>query len=406
MAESEGKPIWAEDGWWVSPFNFNPLVREALGKLPERVKLHDVTLRDGEQTPGVVFRKEEKVRIAQMLDELGVDRIEASFPAVSAEDVEATKQIVKFRPKAEVFVLSRASKSDVDVALECGVDGIILEVPVGTPRLKFQFPGWTEDDVINRAVEWGKYAKQKGLKVVLFPMDCTRAEPEFFDRFLSEVSAKAQPDAITLVDTAGCLVPQAAMYLVKRMKEITGLPIEVHAHSDLGLGVATSLAAVAAGAEVVHVSAGGLGERTGNTALEEVAVALRVLYGVQVGIDFSKLTPIVRSVCEIARFGLATNKPIVGERAFTRESGLGIDLIRKQPLALFCVNPNFVGQEPKYVLGKKSGLPSVEMKLADMGIKHLTQEQKEKVLQRVKELALEKKGLVTDEEFLAIVKSV
>ncbi|MGB9879489.1 MAG: hypothetical protein ACPLRM_01885, partial [Anaerolineae bacterium] len=199
-ASAKDRP-WMDEGWWVSPFNFSEPVQAMIGNLPDRVKLHDVTLRDGEQAPGVAFRKDEKVRIARMLDELGVDRIEVSFPAVSAEDVEATKEIVKMRPRAEVFVLSRASQSDVDVALECGVDGVILEAPVGTPRLQYQFPDWTQEDVIERCIRWTRYAKENGLKVVLFPMDCTRAEPDFFDRFMAEVSRHGRPNAVTLVDT-------------------------------------------------------------------------------------------------------------------------------------------------------------------------------------------------------------
>jgi len=155
--------------WWVSPFNYIDEVRKQLPDLPKKVRFHEVTLRDGEQTPGVVFRKEEKVKIAKMLDEVGVDRIEVALPAVSEEDVEAVKAVVAMRPKADVFVLSRVTESDIDLAVECGVDGIIMEMPVGTPRLKYQFKGWTQDMVIERALKGLAYAKSKNLKVVLFP---------------------------------------------------------------------------------------------------------------------------------------------------------------------------------------------------------------------------------------------
>jgi len=393
--------------WWVSPFNYIDEVRKQLPDLPKKVRFHEVTLRDGEQTPGVVFRKEEKVKIAKMLDEVGVDRIEVALPAVSEEDVEAVKAVVAMRPKADVFVLSRVTESDIDLAVECGVDGIIMEMPVGTPRLKYQFKGWTQDMVIERALKGLAYAKSKNLKVVLFPMDITRAEPDFFERFLAAIGQNdVKPDSVALVDTSGCLIPQAAMYMIKRIREVTGCIAEIHTHNDFELGVSTPLAAVAAGAEVVHCSVAGIGERTGNTALETVATALRALYDVEVNIDFSRLTSLAQEVMAIARQSIPAGKPIVGERTFTRESGMGLDLVKEQPLALFALNPAFVGQEAKYVLGKKSGVLSVDLKLADLGMKPLSDEDRLEVVNRIKRLGIEKKGLVTDDEFRKIVSDV
>lgn len=397
--------LFHNENYWVSPYNYFDEVR-AQFNLPKTVKFHDVTLRDGEQSPGVAFRADEKVRIAKMLDELGVDRIEVALPAVSEEDKLATKGVVALRPNAKVFVLCRGMASDVELALECGVDGIILELPVGIPRLKYQFPNWTEDDVVQKAAHWAKFAKSKGLEVVLFPMDCTRSRPEFFTRVLTEVGALPEVDGVSLVDTSGSLTPQAAVYLVKQMKEITHKRIEVHTHTDFGMGVATSLAALTAGAEVIHASVGGLGERTGNTPLDEVAVSAKTLYGVDSNIKFEKLYDISHQILKISKFQVADSKAVIGERAFTRESGMGVDLVKTQPLALFGLTPTWVGQQPQYVLGKKSGIASVEMKLEDLGMAALDDAKKNLVLTRVKELGLKKKGLVTDEEFVAIVKEV
>jgi methanogen homocitrate synthase len=394
---------WISKNWWVSPFNYVAEVRKQMPYLPKRVKFHDVTLRDGEQTPGVVFRKDEKVKIAAMLDDIGVDRIEVALPAVSAEDVDAVKAVVAIRPKAEVFVLSRITDADIDIASECGVNGVVLEMPIGKPRLDYQFKKWSKEDLIAKTIRSVNYARQKGLRVVLFPMDCSRAEPDFLDQFLEMVGKKAMPDSVTLVDTTGCLSPQATNYLVRRIKDIMETSVEIHTHGDFGLGVGVSMAAVAAGAEVVHASVGGIGERTGNTALEEVAVALRALYGVETGIDYSKLTALARTVAEIGRIKFAVSKPIIGERAFTRESGMGLDLIRTMPMVLFALNPQFVGQQPNYVLGKKSGLASVEMKAADLGLPVLGESVKKLVLEKVKEKGMEKKGLVDDSEFRSIV---
>ena len=376
---------WLSDNWWTSPFNFVPEVRQQL-TLPDRVAFQTpLPNRDGEQTPGVVFQKDEKVRIAQLLDDAGIDRIEVAMPAVSAEDVEATKTVAQLGLRAEVFAFCRATASDIDLAAECGVDGVIFEVPVGVPRLRFQFPSWTQDDVIQKSIDNIRYARERGLKIVYFMMDSTRAEPDFLDRLLERVGKEAPPDSVTLVDTAGCLIPQATAWLVKRIHEITGLPTEIHTHTDLGMGVANSLAAVAAGASVVHGSMGGIGERTGNTPLEEAAVAIATLYGCDMRLQLP----------------LAPNKPVVGTRTFTRESGMGVDLVRSQPLGLFCLHPKLVGQEASYVLGKKSGAPSVAMKLEDLAL-NATKEQSKEILQRVKTLGVKKKGLVTDEEFRAV----
>jgi len=397
--------LFHNQNYWTSPYNYFEEVR-AQYKLPERVKFHDVTLRDGEQSPGVAFRAEEKVYVAKLLDQLGVDRIEVSLPAVSDEDKRATKMVADMRPEAQVFVLCRGIASDVENALDCGVDGIILELPVGIPRLKYQFPEWTEDDVVEKASHWAKFAKSKGLEVVLFPMDCTRARPEFFTRVLREVGSLPEVDGVSLVDTSGSLTPQAAVYVVKQMKELTHKRIEVHTHTDFGMGVATSLAALTAGAEVIHTSVAGLGERTGNTPLDEVAVSAKTLYGVDSNIKFDKLYEISHQVIDISKFKISPSKPVIGGRAFTRESGMGVDLVKTQPLALFGITPSWVGQKPQYVLGKKSGLNSVDMKLDDLGMPKLSDDQKKAVLTRIKELSLIKKGLVNDNEFVAIVKEV
>lgn len=403
VAMHDGSP-WRNDGWWTSPFNFRPEVRDGL-ELPAKVRFHDVTLRDGEQTPGVVFRKEDKVRIARLLDELRVDRIEVAMPAVSAEDADAVAAVAALGLNAEIYAFCRATPADVDVAADCGVDGVIVEVPAGVPRLEHQFPNWTPDDVADKSIAAISHAKEKGLDVVFFMMDVSRGELDFIDRLLTRVRDDAPPDSVTVVDTSGCLLPRAAEWLVRHVRETSGLPVEIHTHTDLGLGVANALAAVGAGAGVVHASVLGIGERTGNAALEEVATALKTLYGCEVGVDLARLTAVAREVSDISGFPRARNKPLTGTHTFVRESGMGIDLIRTQPLGLFCINPATVGQEPGYVLGKKSGLASIAMKLEDLSLE-ATEEQMAELLRRVKAAGIEKRGTVTDEEFRAFHKAI
>ncbi len=266
-----------ENKWWVSPYNFVDEVRTGF-ELPKKVQIHDATLRDGEQTPGVVFRKDDKIRIAQMLDEVGVDRIEAGMPAVSDEDFEAIKEISKLRLKAKIYTFARAMNADIDKAIDCGAHGVVIEVPIGYPKLKYQF-GWTWEDVVKKSFECINYAKKKNLHAVYFPYDTTRARDEDLTNVLTRIMRDSPPDSIGLVDTMGCALPEAIRYMVRKIKTLTGLPVEIHTHNDFGMAVATELAAVTAGAEVVHGCVNGMGERTGNAAIEELMVGLHLLLG-------------------------------------------------------------------------------------------------------------------------------
>ncbi|HHW18765.1 MAG TPA: 2-isopropylmalate synthase [Firmicutes bacterium] len=394
---------WQTDNWWTSPYNHIPEVSRAL-TFPEKVVLHDATLRDGEQTPGVVFRSEEKVRIAALLQELGVARIEAGMPAVSEDDARAIRAIARMGGNAQIMGFVRAIKSDLDQAKDCGCSGVIIEVPIGKPKLDYQF-GWTWQKVLDVSVEAIKYSKSLGLYTVYFPYDTTRADPVELENVLSGVARDAKPDAIGVVDTVGCALPEAIAFLVRKVKSLVGVPVEIHTHNDLGMAVVNSIYAVAAGADVVHVCVNGMGERTGNAPLEEVAVALKVLCGVDTGIRFEKLKEVSRIVRELSGFPMAPNKPVVGDGNFVRESGIGIDTVMKYPLAMFSLNPYFVGSFPGVVLGKKSGVNSIKMKAEEMGIQ-LSEEEARIILNRVKELGIAKKGTVSGAEFAEIVNEV
>jgi len=374
----ENKKLWRRDGgWWTCEVNFLEEIRKTFS-IPEKVIIHDATLRDGEQTPGVVFKKEEKLVLAKALDSIGVDRIEAGMPAVSPEDVEAIKEIVKLGLKSKIVAFSRALASDIDKAVECGVWGIVLEVPIGLPRLKYQF-NWSVEEVIKRSVDAINYAKEKGLHVSYFPYDTTRAELPVLKHLLREVTSQSRPDSLAVIDTTGCALPEGIKFLVQEIRKISALPLEIHAHNDLGLAVANSLAAVEAGVEVVHVCINGLGERCGNTALDEIVICLKTLLGVNMDrIQYDRLT-------------------------FTRESGLGIDVYKKEPTVAFSIHPAFVGREFEMVLGKKSGRPSIKLKLEELGIE-ATDEKISELLAKVKQKGTEKKGNLSDDEFKAILK--
>jgi isopropylmalate/homocitrate/citramalate synthase len=393
-----------ENKWWVSPYNVLPAVRSTYN-LPKRVEIHDATLRDGEQTPGVVYSVADKIAIAQKLDEIGVDRIEAGMPAVSEQDFQAIKEISKLGLNAKIYTFARAINADIDKAIECGCHGVIIEVPIGFPKLKYQFK-WTWEDVLRKSVGVINYAKSRGMHVVYFPYDTTRAREEDLTNLLTRIMQEAPPDSVGVVDTMGCLLPEAMKYLVRLVKSLTKLPVEVHTHNDFGMAVATELAGVEAGAECVHSCANGLGERTGNAALEELIVALHVLYGYETQYKLDKLPELGELVSRISNFPTAANKPILGSRNFTRESGIGVDLVVKEPLAMFGTHPALTGRQGEVVLGKKSGKASITYNLEQMGITDADDEAVGEMLKRVKDKGIAKRGLLTAEEFQDIVDSV
>jgi isopropylmalate/homocitrate/citramalate synthase len=395
---------YRENEWWVSPYNFVPEVRAGFD-LPKKVSIHDATLRDGEQTPGVVFSVADKIEIAAKLDEIGVDRIEAGMPAVSEQDFQAIKEISRMGLKARIYTFARAMNTDIDKALECGCHGVIIEIPIGYPKLKYQFK-WTWEDVLKKSVGVINYAKSRGLHVVYFPYDTTRAREDDLRNLLSRVVLDSNPDSVGVVDTMGCALPEAIKYMVRLVKSLTKLPVEVHTHNDFGMAVATELAGVEAGAECVHSCANGLGERTGNAALEELIVALHVLYGYDTQYNLGKLPELGELVSRISRFEIAANKPILGERNFTRESGIGVDLVVKEPLAMFGTHPALTGRRGEVVLGKKSGKASITYNLEQMGVASADDDAVGEMLRLVKEKGIEKRGLVTPEEFREIVDGV
>jgi isopropylmalate/homocitrate/citramalate synthase len=396
--------FYRPEQWWVSLYNFKAEVNSTF-TLPGNVQIHDATLRDGEQTPGIVFRKEDKVRIARKLDDVGVERIEAGMPAVSEEDFAAIKEISGLGLKAKIYSFARMLKTDIDSAVACGTDGVVMEIPIGYPKLKYQFH-WTWKDVLERSVDVINYAKDKGLHVVYFPYDTTRAREDDLKHLLDGIVERSRPDAVGVVDTMGCALPQAIAYLVRTVKDITGLPVEIHTHNDFGLAVANELAAVSAGAGVVHSCVNGLGERTGNAALEELILGLHVLFGYATRYRLDKLCELAELVETISQVPIARNKPIIGRRNFTRESGIGVDLVVKEPLAMFALDPRILGKTGDVVLGKKSGKLSVLYFLEKLGIKAVGDEEVQAILAEVKARGTEKRALVTPEEFREIVARI
>jgi isopropylmalate/homocitrate/citramalate synthase len=399
---------WQTDDYFVSPWNYEPEVREG-ARFPPRVTVHDVTLRDGEQQAGVVFTPDDKRRIAEDQATAGVDRIEAGLPAVSFADLQAVTQIAAAGLPAAIYAFSRCMVSDVELALDAGVQGVVMEVPSSRHIIELAYR-WPYERAIEATVESTRMAHESGLEVVFFPIDSTRADLGEFLDLIETIEREGWMDRLALVDTFGVLNPPAAAFMAERVRERITKPLETHFHMDFGLGVANTLAAVAQGVDTIQVSVSGIGERSGNTPLEDTVMALRLLYGVETGIDHSKLYGLSQLVRTLADVPVPPNRGIVGDRLFDVESGIITTWVKnvgdEHMTEAFPFRPEFVGQEgPRIVLGKGSGLDSVHIWLDRLRLPPASEEQATEILQEVKAASLRKKALLTPEEFRAIVSA-
>jgi len=368
------------------------------------VEFHDVTLRDGEQTPGVVFNSADKVEIARALSELGVARIEAGMPVISGEERNAIRSIVKERLRAKVFTLSRLRKEDIEATAQSEVYGTVLEAPVGVPKLR-QF-GWGLEQVMNMSLEMIDYAKSHGLYVTYFGVDTTRADEGGFFGLMEEV-VKSRADAFAVVDTFGCITPDGMRYLVRRLRQLTKKPIEVHTHNDLGLAVVNTVAAVLEGAGVVHTAVNGLGERVGNASFDEVVANLELMLGIRTGVDMAGLKKLSKLVEMRSGFRMPANKPLVGENAFARESGISVAGWAKYNLGSEPLLPEVVGNVHRVLVGKKSGRHAIEYKINELALgATLSEAEMGILLEEVKTFAETNKRALTDQEFSELVKRI
>lgn len=400
---------WQTDQYFVSPWNYQPEVLAEFSP-PTKVEIHDVTLRDGEQQAGVEFTADEKVRIAEKLAEAGVQRIEAGLPAVSPADAEAVKRIAAAGLPAQIYAFSRCMVEDVNRALDTGVKAIVMEIPSSEHIVKYAYR-WEYERALELTIESTRYAHENGLYVSFFPIDSTRADITTFLNMIEVIARDGHMDSLALVDTFGVLSPQAAAFMTRKVKERINKPLEAHFHMDFSLGVANTVTAVANGVGTVQVSVTGIGERAGNTPLEDTVMALKTMYGIESGIDFSKLYGLSKLVRELAGVPVPPNRSIVGDRLFHVESGIIATWVKnvgsERLTEAFPFRPEMVGQSgPQIVLGKGSGLDSVIIWLDKLGFPPASEEQTMAILQEVKATSLQKKGLLTEEDFTKIAQGV
>jgi isopropylmalate/homocitrate/citramalate synthase len=399
---------WKNDNrWFVSPYNYDPEVRSSLRFAP-KIELHDITLRDGEQQAGVVFSKDDKIRIAEALAEVGVHRIEAGMPSVSRDDADAIAAIVRRRLGPKIFGFCRCMVNDVKQAADCGVDGIVIEIPSSQHIIRYAYD-WPLEKAIDLSIEATRYAKEQGLYTVFFPIDGTRAEPDWFLNLIERVATEGHMDALGLVDTFGGCSPQAIACFTRRVQDRIKKPLETHFHDDFGLAASNTITSLAMGVPVAHVTVSSLGERAGNAALEDVAMALRVLYDIDLGIRYDRLYELSRLVRKLARFEIPSNRPIVGDMLFKVESGIISSWLSRckaeRPVELFPFHWDMVGQaEANVVIGKGNGRDSIAYRLRAMGVDIASDDPRiDTILAEVKKTSLNKHALLTDAEFRQIV---
>jgi isopropylmalate/homocitrate/citramalate synthase len=390
-----------EQLWWVSELNQKP---EILGQthFPKRLKFYDTTLRDGEQTIGVAFDKKEKLQIAKILDELGVDRIEAGMPVVSKEDKKAVELIVKAGLRAEIWGFCRAVKGDIDACIDVGVKHVICEI--ATSPYKMDAYHFTPEDVLGKVLDSLQYAKYRGLYTAFYAGDATRADLKFLETMYKKAVEEGKADEVVMVDTLGVATPETMFYLTNKLREWVRVPIMIHCHNDFGMATACTVASLKGGAECAHVTLNGLGEKTGNADMAETAISAK-LYGIPISVNMKMLYPAAKLAEKLSRVPLSPLKPVVGENVFRRESGVTVAQLISFPPAVEGYSPELVGREREILLGKKSGKRSVEYKLEKLGIQ-ATADQVNEVLKKVKELGMKKKGLVSDNELRSIVETI
>ena len=404
------------DQYWVTEFNFLPEVRNQFPDMPEKVSIYDNTLREGDQTPGCIMRTDEKIALAKELDKLGVDFIEI-FPAVSPDDTEALRELCKpgTLKHAKMSALVRPGTIDLDLAIDCGCKHIFLEGPGNEPLANIMMGVTDMDAYMNLYVTTIQQAKERGMTVTACPWDIGKAPLDLVEKWVRTLAA-AGADDIAYGDTFGFSMPWTVEYMVKKYREWAGpdVIISCHFHNDYGMSTAATLAAVAAGAKRVQVAMNNLGERAGNTPLDEVAVNLELNMGVHTDIQLDQLYPVSRRIEKITNMPLARCKPMLGSAAFKMGSGIILDVLKKcrdngsdpKPHIIMPFDPSLVGRPPYDVAwGKGVGGTMVAEKVKSMGLT-ATREQVKEIQLAIKSEALLTKCLLTEDEVEGIVLSV
>ncbi|HKZ59853.1 MAG TPA: homoaconitate hydratase [Candidatus Thermoplasmatota archaeon] len=354
--------------------------------LPQKVIFWDETLRDGEQTPGLFFTVEEKVEIAKMLDDLGVGIMDVGIPVVSPKEFEACKAIAREGThNAVILAAARAVKRDIDACVDAGAEETSIFIAVSDLHLKYKLK-MTREQCLNAAVESIEYAKERGIERCFVTEDTVRADLEFVAELYNAAIGAGAKRAV-ICDTVGVCTPSTAKWFVREFKKrVKPVQLSWHGHNDFGMAVANTLAALEEGVEIPHGCVNGIGERAGNASLEEMIMALEVLYGKETGIKIEKVFEVSKRIEELTGIPLAAQKPLVGTNAYSHESGIHTHGILKHTLTYEPIMPEMIGRKREFVFGKHTGTTSVEEKLKDNAV-DFKPEQVQKLTELIKEVA-------------------
>ena len=331
-----------------------------------KLMIVDTTLRDGEQTAGVVFANREKVRIAKFLDEMGVHQIEAGIPTMGGDEKEAIKSICKAGLKASIMGWNRPVIKDIESSIECGVDAVAISISTSDIHIKYKLQQ-TREWVLETVVKAVEYAKKEGLYVSANAEDASRSDIDFLIEYAKAVK-EAGADRLRYCDTVGIMDPFRTIRQIEQVRKAVDIEIEMHTHNDFGMATANALAGVMAGANYIGVTVIGLGERAGNAALEEVVMAMKHLYGNDMGFKTEMFREVAEYVSQASGRELPTWKAIVGSNMFAHESGIHADGAMKNPKTYEAFTPEEVGLERQIMIGKHSGTASLKAKFAEYGI--------------------------------------
>ena len=337
----------------------------AVEKEPKRIRILDSTLREGEQHPGVSFTIKQRIQIAWMLDYFGVDQIEIS-PIISNDHAEATKMIIKQGLSADIVAHCRALKEDIDVSLKCDATWVAAYLGISDIHLKDKLR-ISRDEALNRAVKTVEYAKSHGLKIRFTVEDGCRADPQFLIKVCKAIE-EAGVDRISLPDTVGVLRPIGMYNFVKRVRSEVNVPLDAHVHNDIGFALANAFAACDAGADQIHTTIDGIGERTGIPSLAETAVALAYLYKSPNDFRLDMLVDLSRLIEQYTTIKPYDSKPIVGESAYKHKAGTHLAAILRNPAAYEPIPPRTVGQTRKVVFGELAGKTGAEYLMSILGL--------------------------------------
>lgn len=373
-------------------------------KLKEsKLYIVDTTLRDGEQTAGVVFSNQEKIRIARMLDEIGVHQIEAGIPTMGGNEQEAIKAICKLGLKASIMGWNRPVIKDIEASLACGCDAVAISISTSDIHIKHKLQT-TRGAVLDMMVKATEFAKKHVDYISVNAEDASRTDMNYLVEFATEAK-KAGASRVRYCDTIGILDPFTTYERVKTLIERAGVEVEMHTHNDFGMATANALAGVRAGAKFIGVTVNGLGERAGNAALEEVVMALKYLFDIDLGFKTERFVEVAEYVSRASGRFLPPWKAIVGRNMFAHESGIHADGALKHPKTYEVFKPEEVGLQRQIVIGKHSGTAAIKAKFREYG-KELTDEQAEELLKHVRALAVDMKRSLFDKELMYIYEDV